>query len=46
MSRLILRLRSTPQPVVAAVNGPAAGFGLALTLGSDIRFAARSAVSG
>src|SRR5687768_12973173 len=29
MSRLILRLRATPQPVVAAVNGPAAGFGLA-----------------
>src|SRR3954468_4826980 len=44
MSRLILRLRSTPQPVIAAVNGPAAGFGLALTLGSDIRFAAESAV--
>lgn len=44
MSRLILRLRSTPQPVIAAVNGPAAGFGLALTLGSDIRYAARSAV--
>ncbi|MEA2423675.1 MAG: hypothetical protein QOH13_85, partial [Thermoleophilaceae bacterium] len=44
MSRLILRLRSTPQPIVAAVNGPAAGFGLALTLGSDIRFAASSAV--
>jgi enoyl-CoA hydratase len=44
MSRLILRLRETPQPVIAAVNGPAAGFGLALALGSDIRFAARSAV--
>jgi enoyl-CoA hydratase len=44
MSRLIFRLRSTPQPVIAAVNGPAAGFGLALTLGSDIRFAAGSAV--
>jgi enoyl-CoA hydratase len=44
MSRLILRLRSTPQPVIAAVNGPAAGFGLALALGSDIRFAASSAV--
>jgi enoyl-CoA hydratase len=44
MSRLILRLRSTPQPVIAAVNGPAAGFGLALALGSDIRYAARSAV--
>jgi enoyl-CoA hydratase len=44
MSRLILRLRATPQPVIAAINGPAAGFGLALALGSDIRFAASSAV--
>jgi enoyl-CoA hydratase/carnithine racemase len=44
MSRLILRLRATPQPVIAAVNGPAAGFGLALACGSDIRFAADSAV--
>ena len=44
MSRLILRLRATPQPVIAAVNGPAAGFGTALALGSDIRYAAASAV--
>jgi enoyl-CoA hydratase len=44
MSRLVLRLRETPQPVIAAVNGPAAGFGLALALASDIRFAAHSAV--
>jgi enoyl-CoA hydratase len=44
MSRLILHLRATPQPVIAAVNGPAAGFGLALALGSDLRFAAPEAV--
>jgi enoyl-CoA hydratase len=44
MSSLILKLRATPQPVVAAVNGPAAGLGLALALGADIRYAARSAV--
>jgi enoyl-CoA hydratase/carnithine racemase len=44
MSRLVVRLRATPQPVIAAVNGPAAGLGLALALGSDIRYAARTAV--
>lgn len=43
IARLIPHLRSLPQPVIAAVNGPAAGGGFALVLGSDIRLAAASA---
>jgi enoyl-CoA hydratase len=44
MSTLMLELRALPQPVIAAVNGPAAGFGLALCLASDVRYASRDAV--
>jgi len=43
IASLIPALRSLPQPVIAAVNGPAAGGGFALVLGSDVRLAARSA---
>lgn len=43
IASLIPHLRSLPQPVIAAVNGPASGGGFALVLGSDIRIAATSA---
>jgi enoyl-CoA hydratase len=43
IASLIPRLRSIPQPVISAVNGPASGGGFALVLGSDIRIAAQTA---
>lgn len=43
-SRLIPAMRHVPQPILAAVNGPAYGGGLCLTLAADLRIAAASAV--
>ena len=35
---------SVPKPIIAAINGPAAGLGLILSMWCDIRFASKSAI--
>lgn len=40
---MIRKMRALPKPIVAAVNGPAAGAGASLALATDIVVAARSA---
>ncbi len=42
-SVVVPTMRRLPQPVIAAVNGPAYGGGMCLALGADLRFAATSA---
>ena len=42
----VLNLRTMPQPVLAAINGPAAGAGMNLALAADIRLAVDGSVFG
>lgn len=44
VGRWVLAVRACEKPVIAAVNGPAAGAGFGLALAADIRLVARSAV--
>jgi enoyl-CoA hydratase/carnithine racemase len=46
MAALPQALRDIPQPVIAAVNGPCVGAGLALCLAADIRICSTAAVFG
>ncbi len=43
LADLVPAMRRMPQPVICAVNGAAVGGGMCLSLGGDIRLAARSA---
>jgi len=44
MSGVVPAMRNIPQPIIAAINGPAYGGGMCLTLCTDIRYASESAV--
>lgn len=46
IARLVPHLRSLKQPVISAINGPAAGGGFAIALASDIRICSTTAKFG
>jgi enoyl-CoA hydratase len=46
MARLPQAIRDIPQPVIAAVNGPCVGAGLAICLAADIRICSTAATFG
>jgi enoyl-CoA hydratase len=43
MGGIVPAMRAIPQPIIAAIRGPAFGGGMCLSLGADIRLAGRSA---
>ncbi len=44
VAQVVPAMRAMPQPVIAAVNGPAYGGGMCISLGAEIRIAEESAV--
>ena len=44
ITQIMIKLRKIPQPVIAAIKGPAYGGGLALSLAADIRIAGESSI--
>lgn len=44
LADMVTRMRRAPQPIIAAVNGPATGGGLSVAIASDVRIATPTAM--